>query len=167
MFSISNIVLEYFMSRKLYEFTRRKSGARCTAGLEFRLEMKGFQRVLGRWLSGFFTVTFLVGGAHVGFRGRGSLVCTSWIFQWICCSYACTLVFTSPQLLVIWLLAGDLRRSNALFSPDGAKLLRSIVELLWDFLAILKISKSFESDVRIFFENWKYVCVKHIKMINR
>ena len=29
--------------------------------------------------------------------------------------------FTSPQLVVIWLLPGELRRSNALFSPDGAK----------------------------------------------
>ena len=54
-------------------------------------------------------------------RGRECVVCMSCIFHCIFRSYACNLVFTSPQLMVIWLLAGDSRRSNASVSPDGAK----------------------------------------------
>ena len=78
--------------------------------------------VLGQWLGGHvFAVTFLIDCSRVGFRGRGSLICTSWIFQWIFRLYVCILVFTPPPLLVIWLLAGDLRRSNASFSPDWSK----------------------------------------------
>ena len=38
--------------------------------------------ILGRWRGGdVFAVTFLAACGHVGFRGRGSLVCISCIFQ--------------------------------------------------------------------------------------
>ena len=49
--------------------------------------------------------------------------------------------FPSPQLLVIWLLAGILRRSNASFSLDGAKLSTQETEILQNLLFRKSASK--------------------------